>query len=380
MKKLRILVILLVSSLALISISCKKDLIKEPPQQNNYRVFMSVGNNGSNGNLNKAAVNNGQIIFLPDSQLTVLFWTEPLSLVNWSITGPQGQIWTNMDQISFRFDHTGTYVLNISSFGVNWNVTIIVGGNPADSQVWVRFVESTFSSNNFHYRFRMNKPSFVMPGDVLFRITELASNTGASYDPIYNSVIINGDSIDVIISVPPSGSLAVGYKFIAGKVQGVVPIWFDANPLNPYKCQDAPPLQNNIFHANFRNGIVIPGNETMPALSGPSPGSADYSANIPVILTHVNPSSGMLNIWMLSSSSPEIIFRYKTDETNPIWTELLATNVGGGYFNVSLPNNPVNGYYLFDYGVGIGANFVRDPMVTLSGTYHPASNALRLHL
>lgn len=327
----------------------------------------------------RQAVANGQVIFLPDSTLNAAFWTNPLTSVTWTLSGPQTGEWVS-DQLTIQFMYTGTYTLAITSFGVNWNITIIVGGDPTASQVGTRFVGSTFDGSLFHYTFRINRPIYVLDTDVLFRITELGDDVDATYLPQLDGVSFVGtDSIDITFAYPPSGNESLNVKFIAGRIEGTDPIWFNADPDDPYKCQDAPPALDDILQANLKNGLALPPGQTFTVPAGVSNSSADYGEDLPVVLMSVNPGTGLLHLWFFTLSENPT-FRYKTEDADLSFSEIAPTSAGSGYWHVSLPLAPANGYYTFDFGTGTGLGFVQDQFVPTSTLYYIPTSTLKLHL
>ena len=327
----------------------------------------------------RQAVANGQVVFLPDSTLNAAFWTNPLTSVTWTLSGPQTGEWVS-DQLTIQFMYTGTYTLAISSFGVDWSITIIVGGDPTASQVGTRFVGSTFDGTMFHYTFRINRPIYVLDTDVLFRITELGDDVNAEYLPYLDGVSFVGtDSIDITFAYPPSGNESLNVKFIAGRMEGTDPVWFNADPDDPYKCQDAPPALDDILQANLKNGLALPPGQTFTVPAGASTSSADYGEDLPVVLMSVNPGTGLLHLWFFTLSENPV-FRYKTDDDELDFTEMTPTSAGSGYWHVALPLAPANGYYTFDFGTGTGLGFIQDQFVPTSTLYYIPTSTLKLYL
>lgn len=362
--------------LTILGTSCQKEV----NQPNMPDIMMSYQKTVDGQTITeRQAVANGQVVFLPDSTITCAFWTEPLSSVNWTLSGPETGDWVS-DQITIQFMYTGTYTLTISSFGVDWSITIIVGSDPEVSQVGTRFLGSTFDGTNFHYTFRINRPIYVLDTDVLFRITELGDDTEAEYLPQMDGVsFFGGDSIDITFAYPPSGNEALNVKFIAGRMEGTDPVWFNADPDDPYKCQDAPPALTDILQANLKNGLALPPGQTFTVPAGVSTASADYGEDLPIILMAVDPTTDLVNLWFFTLSENPI-FRYKTDDLDLNFSEITPASAGSGYWHVALPIAPENDYYNFDFGTGTGLGFIQDQFVPNSTLYYSPVNALKLHL
>lgn len=366
----------LLGALAMLGTSCQKEVNRPDMPE----IIMSYEKTVDGEVITeRQAVANGQVVFLPDSTLNAAFWTNPLTSVTWTLSGPQTGEWVS-DQLTIQFMHTGTYTLAITSFGVNWSITIIVGGDPTASQVGTRFVGSTFDGSLFHYTFRINRPIYVLDTDVLFRITELGDDVDATYLPQLDGVSFVGtDSIDITFAYPPSGNESLNVKFIAGRMEGTDPIWFNADPDDPYKCQDAPPAFTDILQANLKNGLALPPGQTFAVPAGVSNSSADYGEDLPVVLMSVNPGTELLHLWFFTLSENPT-FRYKTDDTELTFSEITPASAGSGYWHVALPLAPANGYYTFDFGTGTGLGFVQDQFVPTSTLYYIPTSTLKLHL
>ncbi|MFA5644342.1 MAG: hypothetical protein WC928_02325 [Patescibacteria group bacterium] len=354
--------------------SCQKDFNFD--KGGDFEVFVKTPQMSA-----RLAVADKQTVFIPDSMITALFWTDPLTNVQWILSGPIVDTFTSADQISLLFTYTGTYNLNIKSFGVDWDITIVVGTTPGISQVGARFLGSTFvdSSNLFYYTFRINKPIYVTTADTLFRISERADDISATYLPKFSGIAITtgGDSIDITFSYAPnSGPLSV--KFIAGIMKAGKPVWFNADPADPYKCQDAPPALTDILQANLKNGQALTPSGTFSLPSGASTTMGDYKEQFQVNLLSINPSSGILNVWFYSlDASPT--FRW-TDTLSGTWNQVTtATYIGSGYWHTTLPLNPANDYYIYDWGTGT-STFVQNKFVKESSMYYTPTGAIVIYL
>lgn len=357
-----VLVVFLTTLLVVIT-GCEKEA--NTPKKIGF--FMS-----SDNFVSKKAVANNQTVILPDSNLTVIFWSDPSTNVDWTLSGPMNQTWSSTDQIGIKFLYSGTYTLNIKSLGVDWDITIIVS-DQSISQVGTRFVGSNYSNGEFYYTFRINKPTYINQTDSLFIIHELAGNAQAPYLPRYTGIsFIVPDSMDLTFSYPPSGNANISVKFIAGRIENGVPIWFNAKPSDPYKCHDAPPAISDIFQVNLKNGLAVFPDQSF-TIPNASPNMGDYNNPVPVVLLSVNVATNTFNFWVYSLENP--VFRYKQQATDN-WTEINLSNGSDGYFYVGLPLNPASGQYIYDFGTGNGASFIQSNLVNLSSMYYAPYSAL----
>lgn len=333
----------------------------------------------------KSQINDGDIIIVYGAGKTIMFDTDPLTAINWTITGPPDttivENWTNVEAITYKLPILGDYNVNPNlpgPYGFSWNMTVRVLGSPDELNIVdVRFVGSQWVAvdSTFRYTYRINKPLFITT-ETLFRITELSADASAPYLPFYDGVNITpgGDSIDISFSYPANGLTAIKVKFIAGYMNASGDtIWFNAEPTSLYKCTE--PIDSDIFQATIYNGLEGTETTTFPTPTGVQPGMGDYGEDVSVVLMSL-PVTGGVDLFLLSENATT--FRYKELETDP-WIEVALTNMGNGrYSGANLPENPTSGEHIFDYGTGTGAGFVQDPYVVMSSLYYTPYGAMVL--
>ncbi|PKM91369.1 hypothetical protein CVU82_02115 [Candidatus Falkowbacteria bacterium HGW-Falkowbacteria-1] len=383
---------LIVFAIFLAIISCQKDdyLTPIPGPKINFSVQNEDGESSMKSakstmapNGTKSEIADGTIYNIFGTGKTGLWSTEPLTAINWQITGPNGldTLISSQEAITFKFMELGTY--NIRAFlpapyGFEWNMTVnVLSSEDELNVVNVRFVGSEWVDGigMFTYTFRVNKPLFITGTETLFRITELSDSINALYLPIFDGIEITpgGDSIDISFSYPPSGLDYFDVKFIGGYINtGGDSIWFNAEPTSPYKCQD--PIDNDIFEATIFNGIIGVAETTFPIPSDIQVGIGDYNNDVPVVLLAL-PVSGGVDLYFLSEEAET--FRYREIITDP-WTEVSLADVGGQRFYAHLPENPASGEHIFEYGTGTGITFVPDPYLIQSSLYYEPWTSLVL--
>lgn len=333
----------------------------------------------------KSQISDGDVIIVYGIGKTIMFDTDPLTAINWTITGPPDTTivknWTGMEAITYKLPVYGDYDVNPNlpgPYGFNWHMTVRVLSGPDQLNIVnTRFIGSQWIAIDsvFRYTYRINKPAFITT-ETLFRITELSSDATAPYLPFFDGVSITpgGDSIDISFSYPANGLTAIKVKFIAGYMNASGDtVWFNAEPTSIYKCTE--PIDSDIFQATIYNGLEGTEMATFPTPVGVQPGMGDYEEAVSVVLMSL-PATGGVDLFLLSENATT--FRYKENETDP-WIEVVLTNMGNGrYSGANLPENPTSGEHIFDYGTGTGTSFVQDPYVVMSTLYYTSYGAMVL--
>jgi hypothetical protein len=321
----------------------------------------------------KSQVSDGDIIVVYGTGKTVLMDTEPLTNIDWTITGPPDTTinlsWTGVPAITYKVPVLGDYNVNPHLDGLfSWNMTIRVLGSPDELNIVnTEFVGSEWIPEDtiFRYTYKMEKPLFITT-ETLFRITELSSDSEAPYLPFLDGVYLNAAEDSIYISFDCSPSLEpYKVKFIAGYFNAAGDtIWFNANPASPYKCTE--PVDADIFQATIYNGLEGVESAEFPLPVGVQPGIGDYNEDVPVVLMSL-PTTGGVDLYLLSQGATT--FRYKENQVDP-WIEVVLTDLGGSRYFVNLPDNPLSGEHIFQYGTGTGVDFVPDEYMSLSSLYY----------
>lgn len=327
----------------------------------------------SNGS--KSEIANGANYTIYGVGVTGFWWTDPLTAVNWNLTGPS-ELDTLINQrelISFTFPELGVYSLRAfspSPYGFEWFMTITLLESLDEALIVAPdFIKSEWiaTTDMFRYYWRIPRPVIFDGSETLFRTMGLSETLYDPFPAFYDQVSFFGaDSIEWYFDYSPNGLTPLGVKTNVGYLNASnEEIWLTIDTASIWRCQD--PVENNIIEAILYNGRVGVVGTTFEVSTDVQAGAGDHGSAVPVILIGT-PVSGELPIYALADPETNLWRHRLSSETD--WTELSITQEDNGRINFNLPNNPSFDQRIVQYGYFDGVTFTPDPMMMLSSMYN----------